>query len=280
MEEYLLLVYNYCIHAQCLYFFCPYQVYLVLPLYMRFAGSIVCCLRKWLDTTEEIDPSDNSYWTPPSNDKETDQQVQHDEIDPAFKIFSLEMLSGSPEGPMHLVGWNHGDPRFCDPRNPLYNLKASKRSDWSDNVDITKLRQFYDYVKSTSQNNGSNNVGDAKEIKVKVDASTGTDPIDEIADNNSVDAATPTPTSGKKKRNRNKKKKKGGQSETTVASSTALAISESQQKDQPPSTNLLVSSSCNAHGDTSSGASPISDSPRRTPCTHGICQMHCRTCQS
>lgn len=35
------------------------------PLFGRFAGALVVCLRRWMQAKEMDDPSDTSYWVQP-----------------------------------------------------------------------------------------------------------------------------------------------------------------------------------------------------------------------
>ena len=48
---------------------------------------------------------------------------------------------------MFITDWRKGDPRFNDPNNPLYNLRADKRSDWRDSVSFGQFKDFLAYVR-------------------------------------------------------------------------------------------------------------------------------------
>ena len=45
--------------------FCVFQVYFLLPIYLRLGGSLCTCLRRWLEA-DELQPDDESWWNPPN----------------------------------------------------------------------------------------------------------------------------------------------------------------------------------------------------------------------
>lgn len=41
-----------------------FQVYILFPLYQKFIGGLCICLRRWIETIQEIPEGDTSYWIP------------------------------------------------------------------------------------------------------------------------------------------------------------------------------------------------------------------------
>lgn len=63
--------------------------------------------------------------------------------------FFKEKLSGNPEGPKYVNFWTGGDPRFNDPKNPLFNLNSPHGSDWRLDITVPEFIKFCNYVMLT-----------------------------------------------------------------------------------------------------------------------------------
>ncbi|KAK7485118.1 hypothetical protein BaRGS_00023658, partial [Batillaria attramentaria] len=130
------------------------RVYLLSPVYMRFGRSIVRCLELWKDAPE-IDPSDDSYYIPPAPlEPRTDDSPDSPQKGPLLCAAHLEdcnmkyyqqFVVGSPNTPVALDIWGTGDPRRCEPGNPLYNPAAPLLSDWRIGLTCEKFQEFYIY---------------------------------------------------------------------------------------------------------------------------------------
>ncbi|KAL8587160.1 hypothetical protein ACOMHN_026127 [Nucella lapillus] len=134
------------------------KVYLLTPVYMKFGGSIVRCLTKWMEA-EEISPDDDSYFVRPTPiEINTPLCPKHPRctpspppsavlcayhLDDCTRKFSLQFLKGVPSSPVDLGFWEKKDPRFCYPENPLWNPGAGTNSDWRTGLTIEKFREFY-----------------------------------------------------------------------------------------------------------------------------------------
>ncbi|XP_013410218.1 axoneme-associated protein mst101(2) [Lingula anatina] len=151
------------------------KVYFLLPLYIKFGGSVCHCLRRWLDAPE-TDPMDDTYWTPPKSEsnyykyvgqKEKPQtEVDHgrlvpvkpkyglhscyffpDDYDIDVECYVQERLNGAYNKPLFVLDWAHGDPRFYkDPENPLYDPTAQPGTDWRDRIMFPDYYYFREYV--------------------------------------------------------------------------------------------------------------------------------------
>nr|KAG5698163.1 hypothetical protein BaRGS_030526 [Batillaria attramentaria] len=56
-----------------------------------------------------------------------------------------QFVVGSPNTPVALDIWGTGDPRRCEPGNPLYNPAAPLLSDWRIGLTCEKFQEFYIY---------------------------------------------------------------------------------------------------------------------------------------
>ncbi|KAK3102240.1 hypothetical protein FSP39_009846 [Pinctada imbricata] len=127
------------------------KVYILSPIYLRFGGSVCRCIKKWLDAPE-IHPDDESYWTPPNGSTPCPRKVYLDImctpcLDACWDLYNKEKSSGNEKGPKYITCWKLGDPRFNDPKNPLYNLSAAKRSDWREDLKFEDFRDFLHFAK-------------------------------------------------------------------------------------------------------------------------------------
>lgn len=156
-----------------------FQVYFTMPLYVKFGGAVIECVKRWVDAPV-TSAEDDTYWNPPQNnskpspspqvseqkkserkkkkmDGETGQSMtgkggsQHESRSPAgvdedYELYLEEKIRGGPYGPTLMTGWVFGDPRFVDPENPLYDTQADRRSDWRENLTFHMYRKFYKYV--------------------------------------------------------------------------------------------------------------------------------------
>ena len=116
------------------------------------------CLMKWLNA-EDMDPSDDSYWTPPAPSAvQSTEKHSHAKqllcercIDDCATMYLKEKFCGDKSGPKYLSMWLFGDPRFIDSDNPLYNPQALSHSDWRDKCEIEDYQAFVAYVKTKYQ---------------------------------------------------------------------------------------------------------------------------------
>ena len=148
-----------------------FQVYFTLPMFCYFCGSLIQCLKRWIDAPE-LAVGDESYWEPPqkvdppkaerpSQTKPVEKKKKRAPkipatndghcVDDDFKIYLEETLKGHRFGPCWMPSWEFGDPRFVDEENPLYDLSAKPNSDWRENLTFAKFRQFYDYLKTSNR---------------------------------------------------------------------------------------------------------------------------------
>lgn len=123
---------------------------------MRFGGSIVRCLDRW-KKAEEIDPSDNSYWTPPATYEDmVPAQVKLACLCPLHlqdcnMRYYQEFVAGDPSHPLFLSEiWNGGNPRATDPGNPLYDPRIDAMKDWREGLTCLKFQEFFAYCLHTS----------------------------------------------------------------------------------------------------------------------------------
>ncbi|XP_076447642.1 uncharacterized protein LOC143284645 [Babylonia areolata] len=135
------------------------KVYILTPVYMKFGGSIVRCLTKWMETTEEIDPDNDSYFVPPAPiEMNTSLCSKHCcvaspssaanmlcayHLEDCNSKFHEQFVKGLPSTPVHLGFWERKDPRFSEPDNPLWNPGAELDSDWRDGLTLDKFQEFY-----------------------------------------------------------------------------------------------------------------------------------------
>ena len=128
------------------------QVYLLTPVYMRFGGSICRCLSKWKDA-KEMDPMDDSYFTPPPPIK---PNPSHEELNSTSVLcdhhlqdcilkFCQQFVMGNPTCPVSLDFWGTEDPRFVEQGNPLWNPDACPKSDWREGLTRQKFEEFYSW---------------------------------------------------------------------------------------------------------------------------------------
>ena len=140
------------------------QVCALCEIYTVFGGAVMMCLKRWL-VAEELPPGAEDSWQPMIL---TEQQKQassfnhlpfccycHQKDDGTIPVtrysgheaFMMEKMDGQPCGPWFVAGWKrHEDPRFHDPKNPLYNLMENPESDWRDSLDLNKFLEFHRYV--------------------------------------------------------------------------------------------------------------------------------------
>ncbi|KAK7101833.1 uncharacterized protein [Littorina saxatilis] len=126
------------------------RVYLLTPVYMRFGGSIVRSLVNWKDA-DEIDPSDESYYTPPlpiEYKKPTPAEADCTSVlcpvhltDCDTKFYQVAL--SAPHAPIALEFWTLGDPRFEVPENPLYDPTACRKTDWREGLTMEKFSEWY-----------------------------------------------------------------------------------------------------------------------------------------
>ncbi|XP_041348944.1 uncharacterized protein LOC121368327 [Gigantopelta aegis] len=112
---------------------------------------------KWIKA-DYMDPSDDSYWTPPgpaveqTEDKHSDEPPKHllceQCIDLCATLYLREKFYGDESGPKFLEFWSRGDPRFNDRCNPLYNPVAFSDTDWRDDCEIEDYQEFFCYVRA------------------------------------------------------------------------------------------------------------------------------------
>ena len=121
---------------------------------MKFGGSIVRCLTMWVDADEMEDPADDSYYTPPLPIEINTPVCSKHACSSNLCAFHLDdcktrfyeqytCARDSPPTPVNLKFWTKGDPRFCEPGNPLYDLTADNMSDWREGLTLEKFQEFY-----------------------------------------------------------------------------------------------------------------------------------------
>ncbi|KAL5013640.1 hypothetical protein ScPMuIL_007910 [Solemya velum] len=130
------------------------KVYILTPVYLRFGGSVCRCLDRWMHAISQ-DPNDESYWIPP-RDKQclATSTTENTNIctncqEEFSEKFFKEKISGNPEGPKYVNFWLGGDPRFIDPKNPLFCLNSPRGSDWRLDITVPEFVKFCNYVMLT-----------------------------------------------------------------------------------------------------------------------------------
>ena len=124
-----------------------------------------------------MDPSDQSYWTPPKDvgpilpgkeSSEGDESTQRALVEKGalggrdtntelaqistesspFQIFWNERTLGNSTWPTFVQGWpKDKDPRFYDNENPLYNKKANPKVDWREGINYITFINFIEYCR-------------------------------------------------------------------------------------------------------------------------------------
>lgn len=128
------------------------KVYVVSPIYLRFGGSAIRCLRRWLDAPT-LDEGDESYWVPSEilingNANKCSNVIMCEKcLDDCSTKYFREKFNGKRNGPSFVSYWKLGDPRFNDEKNPLYAPFMNELSDWRDTLTGDNFRDFLHYAK-------------------------------------------------------------------------------------------------------------------------------------
>ncbi|XP_074645286.1 uncharacterized protein LOC141901745 [Tubulanus polymorphus] len=128
------------------------KVYIYLPLYLKFGGASIACLRTWIDA-EECD--DDSFCGGLNNEPKTLHPEWTSYLSRYFDLakdgairYKEELRNGSPSGPCFLEGWSQGNPRmFFDSKNPLFIKNWDKKKDWRDGLTKDQYMQFIIFAK-------------------------------------------------------------------------------------------------------------------------------------
>lgn len=133
-------------------YFLNFQVYLLTPVYMRFGGSVCRCLEMWKGAME-IDPEDDSYWTPPQplniGESKGSTLLCPVHLQDCNMKYYQEYVAGDPRRALFLPeAWGIGNPRLEDPENPLYDEVAAFMPDWRYGLTCEKFQEFMAYCSS------------------------------------------------------------------------------------------------------------------------------------
>lgn len=130
------------------------KVYILCPVYLRFGGSVCRCLIRWMEAPQMDNPNDDSYWIPPQPapvEKSTDETVETTMcsacVDDCGTRYFHERIMGTDKGPISLVFWKLGDPRFNDPDNPLFAPHLDPSEDWRATLTVDSFRDFFNYAR-------------------------------------------------------------------------------------------------------------------------------------
>lgn len=121
-------------------------------IYLRFGGSVIRCLRRWLDVLI-LDEGDEFYWVSSEifingNSNKCSNVIMCEKCldDCSIKYF-YEKFNGKKNGLSFVSYWRLGDSRFNDEKNFFYVFFMDELSDWRDLLIGDNFRDFLYYVK-------------------------------------------------------------------------------------------------------------------------------------